>query len=48
MATNITPDDRTDLFTKTRHRLGAPVRKVEVTNDQLDTLLSIAVEDYVQ
>ena len=48
MATNITPDDRTDLFTKTRHRLGAPVRKVEITNDQLDTLLSIAVEDYVQ
>jgi hypothetical protein len=48
MATNITPDDRLDLFTKTRHRLGAPVRKVEITNDQLDTLLAIAVEDYVQ
>ena len=48
MSTNITTTERSSLFTKTRHRLGAPVRKVELTDEQLDTLLSIAVEDYVQ
>ena len=47
-ATNITTAERTSLFRKTRHRLGAPVRKVELTDEQLDTLLTIAVEDYVQ
>ena len=45
---NITVEERTALFIKTRHRLGAPVRKVELTDEQLDTLLTIAVEDYVQ
>ena len=47
-STNITPAERTAIFRKTRHRLGAPVRKVELTDEQLDTLLTISVEDYVQ
>jgi|TARA_R110000787_G_scaffold272432_2_gene379867 hypothetical protein len=47
-ATNISTAERNSLFRKTRHRLGAPVRKVELTDEQLDTLLIIAVEDYVQ
>jgi len=47
-STNITIEERASLYTKTRHRLGAPVRKVELTDGQLDTLLTIAVEDYVQ
>ena len=46
--TNITKSEREQLFRKTKHRLGAPIRKVELTDEQLDTLLSIAVEDYVQ
>ena len=34
------------LFTRVRRILGAPVRSVELTDDQLCELLQIAIEDY--
>lgn len=34
------------LFTRCRHLLGAPVRSVELTDDQLCSLLQVAIEDY--
>ena len=40
--------DRQKLFKKIRSRLGAPVRKVELTDDQLCDLLEQAVEDYAE
>ena len=36
------------LFTQFKHQLGAPVRKVELTDEQMDTLLDVVVEDYAQ
>ena len=34
------------LFKKVRSALGAPVRSVELTDEQLCDLLDIAIEDY--
>ena len=41
-------DEKKKLFKKIRSRLGAPVRKVELTDDQLCDLLEQAVEDYAE
>jgi len=34
------------LFKLVRHQLGAPLRKVELTDEQLCSLLEVAIEDY--
>jgi len=39
---------RSDLYTKVRHVLGAPIRSVELEDEQLDTLLEFAIGDYSQ
>lgn len=41
-------EEREKLFKQFRHSLGAPIRKVELTDEQLCTLLEIAIEDYAQ
>lgn len=41
-------EEKKRLFKKIRSRLGAPVRKVELTDDQLCDLLEQAVEDYAE
>lgn len=41
-------EEKKALFKKIRSRLGAPVRKVELTDDQLCDLLEQAVEDYAE
>jgi hypothetical protein len=38
--------DRDRIFTQFRHSLGAPIRQIELTDEQLCTLLQIAIEDY--
>lgn len=40
--------DKEKLFRQFRHSLGAPTRQIELTDDQLCTLLEIAIEDYAQ
>ena len=40
--------ERQKLFKKIRSRLGAPVRTVELTDDQLCDLLEQSVEDYAE
>jgi hypothetical protein len=40
--------DREKLFLQLRHSLGAPIRQVELKDEQLCTLLDIAIEDYAQ
>ena len=37
-----------ELFTLIKHRLGAPIRKIELDNDQMCSLLETAIEDYAQ
>ena len=41
-------EEKKRLFKKIRSRLGEPVRKVELTDDQLCDLLEQAVEDYAE
>lgn len=44
----IAEPERTKLYTRLRHVLGAPLRSVELEDEQLDSLLEIAIEDYSQ
>ena len=41
-----TNEDRDKIFRQFRHSLGAPIRQIELTDEQLCTLLEIATEDY--
>lgn len=40
--------DKDKLFRQFRHSVGAPIRQIELTDDQLCTLLEISIEDYAQ
>lgn len=43
---SVSTDERDKLFTQFKHSLGAPIRQVELLDDQLCTLLEISIEDY--
>lgn len=45
---SVSTEERDKLFRQFRHSLGAPLRQIELTDDQLCTLLEIAIEDYAQ
>jgi hypothetical protein len=40
--------DKEKLFRQFKHSMGAPLRQIELTEEQMCTLLEIAVEDYAQ
>lgn len=40
--------ERTQLYTRIRHLLGAPLRSVEITDEMMDSLLELSVSDYSQ
>ncbi len=40
--------EKEKLFERFRHTMGAPIRNIELTDEQLCTLLEIAIEDYSQ
>jgi hypothetical protein len=44
----ISEPDRSRLFTRVRHLLGAPLRSVELEDEQMDSLLEFSIEDYSQ
>ena len=44
----VSTEDRDRIFQQFRTSLGAPVRQIELTDDQLCILLGIAIEDYSQ
>lgn len=44
----VSTSDREKLFRQFKHSLGAPIRNIELTDDQMCTLLEIAIEDYSQ
>ena len=46
MALVIDDSEKQKLFRQVRHRLGAPLRKIELDDEQMCTLLEIAVEDH--
>jgi len=43
---SVSTDEKDKLFRQFRHSIGAPIRQIELTDDQLCTLLEIAIEDY--
>lgn len=48
MATVISSTDREKLFTQVLHLLGAPVRGIELTEEQMDSLLELSISEYEQ
>lgn len=44
----ISNEDKSKIFEQFRVSMGAPIRKIELTDDMLCTLLGIAIEDYAQ
>ena len=44
----IAEPERSKLYNRLRHLLGAPLRSVELEDEQLDSLLELAIEDYSQ
>ena len=42
----ISEPHRSELYRKVRHILGAPVRSVELDDEQMDTLLEFSIDDY--
>ena len=45
---SVSIEERDKLFTQFRHSVGAPIRQIELTDEQLCTLLEISIEDYAQ
>jgi hypothetical protein len=48
MSTPLNDEIKDELFTQIKHRLGAPIRKIELDWDQMCSLLSTSIEDYAQ
>jgi hypothetical protein len=44
----INEPDRSNLYKKIRHLLGAPLRSVELEDEQMDTLLEFSIDEYSQ
>jgi len=48
MNTIIAEPYRSQLYTKVRHILGAPIRSIELEDEQMDSILEFAIGDYSQ
>ena len=44
----IAEPERSQLYTRLKHLLGAPLRSVELEDEMLDSLLELSIEDYSQ
>lgn len=44
----ITDEEKKCLFEDVFHELGAPIRKIELTNEMMETYLKFAIEDYAE
>ena len=44
----IAEPERTQLYTRLRHLLGAPLRSIELEDEMLDSILALSIEDYSQ
>jgi len=44
----VSTTERDKIFRQFRHSVGAPIRQIELEDEQLCTLLEIAIEDYAQ
>jgi len=46
--TLITEPQRSKLYTRIRHLLGAPIRSIEIEDEMMDSLLELSIQDYAQ
>ena len=44
----INEPQRTKLYTRVKHLLGAPIRSVEIEDEMMDSLLELSIQDYAQ
>jgi hypothetical protein len=44
----INEPQRTKLFTRVKHLLGAPIRSIEIEDEMMDSLLELSIQDYAQ
>ena len=44
----INEPERSELYKKIRHLLGAPLRSIELEDEQMDTLLEFSIDEYSQ
>ena len=44
----IAEPDRSKLYTRIKHLLGAPIRSVEIEDEMMDSLLELSIQDYSQ
>ncbi len=42
----VTTEEKNELFTELRHSLGAPIRQIELLDEQLCTLLDLSIKNY--
>ena len=47
-STIITPTNRDKLYSQVFHLLGMPIRSIELTEEQMDTFLELALDEYEQ
>jgi len=40
--------ERSKIYTRIKHQLGAPLRSVELEDEMLDSLMELSVQDYEQ
>ena len=38
--------ERSKIYTRIKHLLGAPLRSVEVTDEMMDSLMELSIQDY--
>lgn len=44
----IDPQEKAKIYKQARHRLGAPMRQIQLEDETLDSLLEVATEDYIE
>ena len=44
----INEPQRTKLYTRVKHLLGAPIRSIEIEDEMMDSLLELSIQDYAQ
>ena len=44
----ITEPQRSKLYTRIKHLLGAPIRSIEIEDEMMDSLLELSIQDYAQ
>ena len=47
-STIITPTNKEKLYSQVFHLLGMPIRSIELTEEQMDTFLELALDEYEQ